>query len=249
LSLPNLLALQEKALIVAKMEGAMRNIKLMLSALLLILLSAANLGANQITLDLDTAYVTPTVTPVGISPWLVAEFTDIVPNSVQLTMATTGLATATTQSVGNWFFNVADPLIGLLSFQYTSGSQASIFLAPNLREAGGGQFFDIEFDFASGQFLSGTQSVYLISSLDPSQPISAESFASLSFSSSSQVNYYSAALVEGIGSGLSSWIAAPTVTTPGPGPGPTPVPEPATVILLGLALTGLTFFYGKRNTA
>jgi hypothetical protein len=233
------------------MEGAMRNMKLKLSALLLILLSAANPSATQITLDLDTAYVTPTVTPVGTSPWLVAEFTDLTQNSVQLTMNTTGLAAGTSQFVGNWFFNVTDPLLGLLNFQYASGIQASILLAPDQRVAGGGQLFDIEFDFVTpaGQLVPGAQSVYLISSLDPQQPISAESFASLSVSSSSQVNYYSAALVEGIGSELSSWIAAPTVTTPGPGPGPTPVPEPATVVLLGLALTGLTFFYGKRKTA
>jgi hypothetical protein len=229
------------------MEGAMRNKKLKLSALLLILLSAANLDANQLNLDLDTAYVTPTVTPVGTSPWLIAEFTDLAPNSVQLTMYTTGLAAGTTQFVDNWFFNVTDPLIGLLSFQYASGSQASIFLAPNLREAGGGQFFDIEFDFTTGQFVAGAPSVYLISSLDSSQPISAESFAFLSLSSSSQVNYYSSALVDGISGGLGSWIAATSATTPGPGP--SPVPEPATAILLGLALAGLTLFSSKRKSA
>jgi hypothetical protein len=229
----------------------MRNKKVKLSVLLCILLSAANLSATQLTLDLDTAYVTPTITPVGTLPWLVADFTDIAQNSVQLTMTATGLATGTTQSVGNLFFNVTDSLLGLLNFQYGSGSQASIFLAPNLREAGGGQFYDIELDFVTGQFAPGAQSVYLISSLDSSRPITSESFASLSVSTSPQVNYYSSALVEGIGGGLSSWIAAATATTPGPGPGPgpAPVPEPATMILLGLGLGGLTVFGRKKFLA
>lgn len=244
--LPNILAPQEKQLIFAKMEGAMRNKKVKFSALLLILLSAANLNAAQLTLDLDTAYLTPAVTPVGTSPWLVAEFTDIAQNSVQLSMSTTGLATGASQSVGNWFFNVTDSLLGLLDFQYVSGSEGSIFLAPNQRVAGGGLLFDIEFDFETDQFAPGAQSVYLISSLDASQPISSESFALDSIFSSTQTGYYSAAFVEEVG----SWIAASSATIPGPGPdpdpGPKPVPEPATIMLLGFGLSGLIAFSRKK---
>ena len=223
----------------------MKTTKIKAALLLGILLSAVNVHA--LTFPLDSAYVTPTVPPLGTSPWLEAKFEDIAPNSVRLTMAATGLSAGTTQSVGNWLFNFTDtPSLGLLQLQYASGDQASIFLAPNLRPAGGGRFFDIEFDFAAGQFAPGDQSVYLLSSIDPLQPISAESFNFVSFSASPQVNYYSASLVEGISGGQSSWIAAATAQTPGPGPGPAPIPEPATMLLLGTGLTGMAFFRQRK---
>jgi hypothetical protein len=226
----------------------MRNKKIMFSALFFFLLSAANLNANQLILDLDTAYLNPAATPVGTVPWLTAEFTDIADNSVQLTMSTSGLETGVSQSVGNWFFNVTDSLLGLLNFQYVSGSEGSIFLAPNQRVAGGDLSFDIEFDFAAAQFAPGTQSTYLISSLDSSQPISSESFALDSIFSPTQ-SYYSAALVEGVG----SWIAASSATIigpgPGPGPDPAPVPEAATIVLLGFGLSGLLAFGRKKFSA
>jgi hypothetical protein len=227
--------------------------KLKFSAMFFILLSAANLNAIQVNLPLDTAYVTPAVTPVGTSPWLVADFQDLLPNSVQLTLRASGLAAGSTQFADNWFFNTTDSILGLLNFQFVSGNQASIFLAPNHRQAGGGLLFDIEFDFAGGLFAAGGQSVYLISSLDPSRPITAESFALLSGPDSSQVNYYSAALVQGISAGLSSWIAAASATIiepgpgpdPDPGPGPVPVSEPATLVLLAFSLGSLIVFGRK----
>lgn len=222
----------------------MRTIKIRLSALLLILLSAANLSATQLALDLDTAYLNPTITPVGISPWLVAEFEDLAPNSVQLTMKATGLAAGSTptQSVGNWLFNATDSLLGLLTFQFASGNQATIFQAPNQRPAGGGLLFDIEFDFAAGIFAAGAQTVYLISSINPLQPVTADSFAFASVFSPTQTGYYSAALVEG----ANSWIAAASIRTPGPGPGPEPIPEPATMVLLAFGLSGLAV-YGRKK--
>jgi hypothetical protein len=231
----------------------MRNMKFKFLAMFFILLSAANLNAIQINLPLDTAYVTPAVTPVGTSPWLVADFQDLLPNSVQLTLRASGLAAGSTQFVDNWFFNTTDSILGLLNFQYISGNQASIFLAPNLRQAGGGLLFDIEFDFASGLFTAGGQSVYLISSTDDTRPITAESFAFASLYGPTQVGFYSAALVAGV----NSWIAAASATIigpgpgpdPDPGPGPVPVSEPATLALLVLSLGCLTVFGRKIFSA
>jgi hypothetical protein len=209
-------------------------------------LASANPHASPLTLGLDTAYVDPMLTPVGTSPWLDATFEDIAPNVVQLTMAASNLASGTTQFVSNFFFNFTEATsLGLLEFELASGNEASIFRGQNLREAGGARFFDIEFVFAAGQFAPSGQSVFLISSLDPLQPITSESFSFLSFSNSSQdTNFYSAALVGGINGGLSSWIAAPTRDTPIPPPDP--IPEPATVMFLCTGLTGLAFFGRKK---
>jgi hypothetical protein len=164
-------------------------------------------------------------------------------------MAASNLASQTTQVVSNFFFNFTEATsLGLLEFAPASGENASIFRGPNLREAGGARFFDIEFVFAAGQFVPGDQSVFLISSLDPLQPITSESFSFLSFSNSPQdTNFYSAALVSGINGGLTSWIAAATAQTPGPGP--SPIPEPATMILLGCGLGGVTVFCRKKFLA
>ena len=223
----------------------MKTTKIKAALLLGILLSAVNVHA--LTFPLDTAYVTPTVTPAGTSPWLQAIFEDKAFNSVQLTLAATGLAAGTTQSVSNWFFNSDAITSGPLKFDYASGEEALIIQGPNLRKAGGDRFFDIEFDFVTGQFAPGEQSIYLISSFDPLLPISSGSFDFLSVSTPPTLtNFYSAALVEGISGGQSSWIAAATAQTPGPGPGPAPIPEPATMLLLGTGLTGLVFF-GPRK--
>jgi hypothetical protein len=226
----------------------MKTTKLKAALLLGILLSAVNVYA--LTFPLDIAYVTPTVPPVGTSPWLQAIFEDKAFNSVQLTLAATGLAAGTTQSVSNWFFNSDAITFGPLKFDYVSGEEALIIQGPNLRKAGGDRFFDIEFDFVTGQtgqFAPGEQSIYLISSFDPLLPISSGSFDFLSVSTPpSLTNFYSAALVEGISGGQSSWIAAATAQTPGPGPGPAPIPEPATMLLIGTGLTGIAFFRRKK---
>ena len=106
----------------------MKTMKIKAALLLGILLSAVNVHA--LTFPLDIAYVTPTIPPVGTSPWLQAIFEDIAPNSVRLTMAATGLSAGTTQSVGNWLFNFTDTLsLGLLQLQYASGDEASIFFS------------------------------------------------------------------------------------------------------------------------
>ncbi len=165
-------------------------------------------------------------------------------------MASSGLATASTQSVGSWFFNVTDalPALGLLKFESFSGNQATILRGRDSLEAGGGLFFDLEFLFDVSPFAPGKTSTYILSS---SQPIDALSFSFLSTNTSGLTNYYSSANVQGITGGLSSWIAAATAQTPGPGPGPgpAPVPEPATMILLGCGLSGLTIFGRKKIIA
>jgi hypothetical protein len=223
--------------------------KVVAASLFFIFLAAANLQATPLTLGLDTAYIDPSVTPEGTSPWLEATFEDISTNLVQLTMSASNLTSETLQFVSNFFFNVTDATgLGQLEFEAVSGGEASIFRGQNLREAGGARFFDIEFVFADSQFAPGDQYVYLISSIDPDPllPITSESFSAVSFSSSAEAdNFYSAALVGGIGDGLTSWVAAPDRDIPTPPP-PSPVPEPATVLLLCTGLAGVGFFSKKK---
>jgi hypothetical protein len=210
-------------------------------------LYADNLTQGDLLFSLDSVYA-DSAPPAGTPPWLTATFENVGANSVQLTMAYSALDAGSSDYVGSWFFNFnpAQDLFGL-NFSYVTGIAAGpinpITLSVDGVPAGGGLLFNIQFSFAANNFNPGDSSVYLISS--PSDPINADSFRFLSAGGST--NYYSSANILSTG----SWIASATAQTPtpGPGPGPTPVPEPATVVLLGLALTGLTFFYGKRNTA
>lgn len=229
-----------------------------LPAVFLFLISplyADSIGQGDLLLELDSVFIGSSA-PSGTQPWLAATFTNLDPvmvneqltYRVQLTMSSGGLATGSGQSVGSWFFNVTDelPALGLLQFDYLSGDSASVI--NRVAQAAGPLedfVFDIKFEFLSTSsiFGPGETSSYLISS---TFAIDALSFAFPS--TSGAASYYSASNILGLAAG-GSWIGAVTAQTPGPGPGPTPVPEPATVILLGLALTGLTFFYGKRNTA
>ena len=183
----------------------MKYMKVLAAFLVGVLLAAADVHA--LTFGLDTAYVTPAVTPDGIPPWLTATFEDVGPNSVRLTMSANNLS-GTTQSVGQWFFNFSEATSLLrTSFTYHSGDQASITKVAQLAQSRGRRFFDIEFEFAAGQFTPGEKSIYLISGGDPNNPISSESFNFRSISDPIQdANYYSAALVNGItaGSGVGS---------------------------------------------
>lgn len=205
-------------------------------------LHADNLTQGGLLFSLDLVYA-GSATPQGAPPWLTATFENVGTNSVQLTLAYSALDAGSSNYINSWFlnFNPEQEVLGL-NFTLVSGVAADpIIKAADGLRAGGDLLFDVQFSFAANSFNPGASSVYLITSTVDS--IDALSFSFLSTNASSLTNYYSAANILGSG----SWIASATAQTPGPGP--SPVPEPATAILLGIALTGLTFFGSKRKPA
>jgi hypothetical protein len=158
-------------------------------------------------------------------------------------MAYSALDAGSSDYISSWFFNFnPDQEVLGLNFSLVSGIAADpIVKAADQLKAGGDLLFDVQFSFAANSFNPGASSVYVISSTVDS--IDALSFSFLSTNASGLTNYYSSANILSSG----SWIASDTAQTPGPGP--SPVPEPATVVLLGFALAGLTFFYSKRKPA
>ncbi len=207
-------------------------------------LHAVSLTQSDLLFNLDLVY-TGSATPQGTAPWLTATFENVSTNSVQLTLAYSALNAGSSDYVSSWFFNF-NPALEVLGLNVTlvSGVAADpIIKAADGVRAGGDLLFDLQFSFTANDFNAGDSSVYLISSTVANESIDALSFSFLSANSLSLTNYYSAANILGSG----SWISSATAQTPGPGP--SPVPEPATVILLGLALGGLTFFSSKRKPA
>lgn len=209
-------------------------------------LHAVSLTQSDLLFNLDQVY-TGSAAPQGTPPWITATFDNVGTNSVELTLTYSAMNAGSSDYINSWFFNF-DPALEVLglNIQLLSGVAADPIIksADGLR-AGGDLLFDIQLLFAANSFNPGDSSVFLITSTLDNQPIDALSFSFLSVNALGVANYYSAANILGSG----SWIASATAQTPGPGPGPSPVPEPATAILLGLALAGLTFFFGKRNTA
>jgi hypothetical protein len=225
-----------------------RTIKLVSYLLAMFAVAAVPVYADSLTqgdllFGLDKVY-TGSATPQGTPPWLTATFQNLGPNSVQLTLQSSGLTSGSNEYVSSWFFNF-NPASEVLGLSITPQSEIAadpIIKATDGVKAGGDLSFDIQFSFAASSFNAGKTSTYLISSTLPSEPVDALSFSFMSTNPTGLTNYYSAANIQGV----NSWIAAATAQTPGPGPGPKPVPEPATLILLTCGLGGLAVFGRKK---
>jgi hypothetical protein len=204
---------------------------------------ADSLTQGDLLFGLDLVY-TGIGTPQGTPPWLTATFQNLGPNSVQLTMDNSGVASG----VSSWFFNFnpSSEVLGLDITPLSGIAAIPIIKATDGVKAGGDLSFDIQFSFNTNDFTAGKTSIYLISSTLSAEPIDALSFNFLSTNQLGLTNYYSSANILGISGGFNSWIAAATAQTPGPGPGSAPVPEPATLLLLSTGLTGLAFFGRKK---
>jgi hypothetical protein len=211
-------------------------------------LNASPIDLGDLSFGLDQPYAGTAASPQGISPWMSAKFENLSANSVRLTMDAGNLAAGSSQWVSAWFFNFNDNLnIFNLDFTLQSGINGNSVL-PNIPD-GTGRLFDFKFEFDPFIFVPGAVSVYDITYKDGTIDASSFEFKSVS-NDPATVNFYSAAIVQGIGAAgnLVSQIAADTALKPGPGPGPgpNPVPEPATMLLLCIGLTGLSFF-GRKN--
>jgi len=212
---------------------------------------ADSLAQGDLLFELNQVYA-DSATPQGTPPWLTATFQNLGPNSVQLSMNSSGLTPGSTEYISSWFFNFnpSSEVLGLAIIPQSEIVADPIIKATDGAIAGGDLSFDIEFSFAPNSFNAGKTSIYLISSNAAGQPIDALFFDFLSTNNNTPVstNYYSAANILGITGGLNSWVAAATAQTPspGPGPGPAPVPEPATMILFGCGLSGLMIFGRKK---
>jgi len=209
-------------------------------------LYADSLTSGDLLFNLDSVY-TGSITPQGTPPWLTATFVNLGLNSVQMTLEYSALPTASTEYVSSWFFNF-NPSLEVLGLAIVP--QSGIVADPITKAADGVKAgdlsYDIQFSFAANNFNAGKTSSYLISSTIPGETIDALSFSFLSTNALGLTNYYSAANIQAINSFISAASAIVPGPGPGPDPGPAPVPEPATMILLGVGLSGLTVFGRKK---
>jgi hypothetical protein len=200
-----------------------------------------------VTVALPTAFATSYslgtsfsgTAPAGSGPWANVTFTDT--GAGQVTVTFTNMLSGS-ENVSDWFFNVADQFVGSLSFG--SETKVGTFTSPTIAQslnnlgADGGGYYDVDLGFGTGGVPSvvfgvGESLSYIITS--SVNGLDASDFDQLASPHGGNGVYYSAAHVQNTpngGSG-SAWIGADSADGPN-------VPEGgATMMLLGIALTGV----------
>ncbi len=178
-------------------------------------------------------------TPTGTPPFLRATFETVAPGTVVLTMTNTMPAT---NFVDNWVFNLVEPVS--LGFSHVTGVAALAQSSGHDFTNGGSNMkaglFDVEFHYPGNtsdpdKFDGGHSSVYQITGVG----LTEASFVALSVddpgSPPSPGGWYSAAHVQGFGSGLSGSIGTNQV-----------VPEPAALATLAFGIGALSVRRRRR---
>lgn len=185
--------------------------------------------------------------PASLSrPWIRAEFLDVSPGEVQMTIAAANLTGM--ENVKSFYLNL-DPALNPSQLGFTPISRSGTFAGPevsgaaNAFKADGGGDYDVLVQFASGMggshlFGAGDQVTFLVTG---AVGLTAASFGFPGLPGP-QGAFFAAAHVQRIGShDASGWLY--------PGDGLVPVPEPSMIALTGLGagIMGLRWIRGGND--
>ena len=199
-------------------------------------LSFASLNCESAQYVFDFNHVFGGTSPASLTtPWIEAEFSDISPGVVSLTVS--NLHLSGTENVDALYFNLSPSLNpNSLAFSYQNG--AGKFKTPDITQgtnafkAGGDGKYDLLFSFTTGmtdnqRFNSGESMTYFISGIPG---LSAADFTYLSAPDGGAGPFFAAAHVQRLGAGsLSGWVATDMIS-------PVVVPEPNASLLFSLLI-------------
>jgi len=192
------------------------------------ILACAATARADFSVELDREF-SGAFEPEGSSPWLTASFTDVMADTVRLTLEATNLTDA--EFVGVWSFNVEGGATGL-SLSGSDDTQitpTSIEYGSDDFKADGDGFFDLRFTWGNGQFTAGESAWFEFTQ----SGLTSDDFNLLSLGSgNSPDGLVTAAHVQGIGTddANSGWITGETTTEE--------VPLPAALVLAVVGLGG-----------
>lgn len=216
-----------------------RNTLATLTAACALVLGASAVQAAVVTFDYNYAFSGSA--PASAAPWLRATFDDHgTTGNVSLTVTANGLVPG--EFLSQLYLNLNPSLNATsLVFSYQGSSTApaaSVSTGTNAYKADGDGYYDILLNFppppGTQKFDAGEQAVYTITGI---ASLSANSFYALSApgSGSNAGPFYSAAHVQGLSGGGSSWLA------------PVAVPLPMAVWLFAPAAMGLFGFTRRKK--
>jgi hypothetical protein len=188
-------------------------------------LTVTRVSASDITYHFDTVFLNAPA-PAGPAPWVDATFHDVSPGTVLLTISAVNLDSGFFiggQSQGGLFFNLNPGLVPTdLSFNRVSANGSFgdvVFAGANGFKADGDGYYDVNVNFTSHNFVSGSSISFQITDINDSA-LNASDFSYVSAPGGGAGEYYAAAHIQG---GISTWVGSVAVE---------PVPEPWTGTLL-----------------